>query len=460
MSTEIHPLPDGFVVRLHEDVRIGAFLVSGTRVVRVSAAARGLLRDRELVVDSPDSGRLAGRLLDLDLADPVPDLGITASLNKVTVVVPVRDNASGVDRLLASVGASVCCVVVDDASADPGVLAGVVAGRGELLRLDHNVGPAAARTAGLREVRTPFVAFVDSDVDVTADALRQLLRHFADPSLAAVAPRVRSTTGTGWLGAYERASGSLDLGSVPATTRRWSAVSYVPSACLLARVDDVRGGFDPALRSGEDVDLVWRLTAAGRRVRHAAEIEVRHDMRPTVRAWLGRKAFYGTSAGPLARRHGDLIVPAVLTPAVAVAVAGCLLQRRWSVAAAGVALVLAARRAWSSVPDLPPIDRRHVLRSTAGAQTRQAVDLVMRHWAPATVMLSVVSARARRAALFLTVVDGVVAHRSVRPDLDVVRFTLARRAEHLAYGAGLWAGAARARTARCLVPAMPRGQGR
>ena len=35
--------------------------------------------------------------------------------------------------------------------------------------------------------------------------------------------------------------------------------------------------FDPALRVGEDVDLVWRLVAAGLAVRYDPAVEVEHD---------------------------------------------------------------------------------------------------------------------------------------------------------------------------------------
>lgn len=458
MSTSARDLPDGFVVRLHDDVVVGPQLVSGTRVVTFPPAARRLLTDREVRVASRSGSQLADRLLDLDLADPVlagPELdgrGL-GSLDDVTVVIPVHDNPRGVDRLLAACAGVVTCVVVDDASPHPDRLAQVVDRHGaRLVRLDHNVGPAAARNVGLRLVRTEHVAFVDSDVHLTPEALRRLLAHLADPGLAAVAPRVLSTGGRGWLGRYEQACGALDLGPVAASTRPWTRVSYVPSACLLVRVAALGGGFDPAMRSGEDVDLVWRLNEAGLRVRHAAEVQVGHDARTTLRAWLARKTFYGTSAAPLAERHGDRMAPAVMSPATAVAIAGMLLQRRWSWAVGAVAAAATIRQAWNASPNLPIDGRRSVVGSTMAGIAWQTSGLVLRHWSPATVLLCARSHRARRVATTLALVDGLLAHRAARPDLDVVRFTLARRAEHLAYGLGVWAGAARAGSAACLVP--------
>jgi mycofactocin system glycosyltransferase len=453
VSARAKELPDGFVVRLHDEVELGTFMTYGAQVVRLTESAKSMLSDRAVRVGSPASSRLAGQLLDLDLAQPVVDDLTGPVLTDVTIIVPVRDNHLGVDRLLAACGAVVECVIVDDASRDPKPLAEVVTRHGaRLVRLDRNVGPAAARNAGLSVIRTPYAAFIDSDVHVTSEVVRRLMAHFVDPGLAAVAPRIVSVGGRGWPWPYERDCGSLDLGSRSASTRPWTRVSYVPSACMIARVADLGTGFDPTMRSGEDVDLVWRLNASGLRVRHAAEVSVHHDTRPTMIAWLRRKAFYGTSAAPLARRHGNRMAPAVLAPSTGIAIAGLAVQRRWSLVVAAVAAATTAAQIWSQVPDLPAAERRQLVRATVAGIAGQTSGLVLRHWSPLTLALCARSRRARRVVGVLAVVDGVLAHRAAHPALDVARFTLARRAEHLAYGLGVWIGAVRDRSIRCLVP--------
>lgn len=446
-------LPDGFGIRLHDDVELGPVLMSGSRFVRASPRAQEMLRDRSLLVTSDASAALAGKLLDLDLADPVPGALVGPGLESLTVVVPVRDNRAGVARLLAMLSPHVACIVVDDASDDPRALARLVDIHGaRLIRLDHNVGPAAARGAGLRSVDTSLVAFVDSDVEVPAAALARLALQFADPGLGAVAPRIRSQGGHRWFERYEDARGSLDLGPASATVRPWSRVAYLPSACLVARVGALGSGFDPVLRSGEDVDLVWRMQAAGHRIRYAADIEARHDTRRSVTAWLGRKTFYGSSAAALAERHGDKVAPAVLTPVTATAVVGVLLQRRWSWGAAAACGAWMARDVGRRLPELPPKRRLAAVGSMGDAMARQTSGLVLRHWWPATLLLATRSTRARRAIAVMAVVDGIVTHRASGTELDPVRFTVARRLDDLAYGAGVWRGAARARSIRCLVP--------
>ena len=55
---------------------------------------------------------------------------------------------------------------------------------------------------------------------------------------------------------------------------------------------------------------MWRLVQAGWDVRYepGATVAARraHD---SAAAWLGRRAFYGTTAGPLARRHPRALAP-------------------------------------------------------------------------------------------------------------------------------------------------------
>src|SRR5262245_53531296 len=98
---------------------------------------------------------------------------------------------------------------------------------------------------GLTEVTTPLVAFVDVDARPEPGWLTLLLGHLADPGIVAVAPRVRSVPGPGWLARYELTQSPLDLGPRPARVRAGTRVAYVPAAALVAKADAVRaaGGF-------------------------------------------------------------------------------------------------------------------------------------------------------------------------------------------------------------------------
>ena len=363
MTTTV-PLPDGFTVRLNPQVRCyddGRVLVGGapTRVLRLTDAARTLLQIGTLEVRSPTGRVLADRLLDAGIAEPDLDALPAVDPTLLTVVVPVRDRPRQLDRLLGSIDVGVRVVVVDDASSDPHATATIARRhRAEVIHLPVNEGPAGARTPGRRRATTPYVAFLDSDIVLQRGALSSLLKHFHDPRVALAAPRIASltpTTGQGWIGRYEHHRSSLDLGSTPGLVRPGGRVAWLPSACLVARTSAIGDGFDPTMRVGEDVDLVWRLADDGWRIRYDPSVVVHHEHRSTLPAWLARKAYYGTSAAPLARRHRDHVAPAVYSPWSAAFVLALLTQRPWSVPAA---VTIAAATATSLHRKLPTTPSR------------------------------------------------------------------------------------------------------
>jgi mycofactocin glycosyltransferase len=461
-------LPDGFAVRLDPRVRRrdgGATLLGGAplRLLRLAARARPLLAGDRLEVADATTAALAARLLDAGLAHP--DLAPASAAGGVTVVIPVKDRPAGLARLLAAlradpVTAGLPVVVVDDGSAVPVRADGAVVVRHEVAR-----GPAAARNAGLRAVGTPLVAFLDSDCVPRPGWLPALLPHLADPRLALVAPRIVALPGTGWLHGYESASGALDMGPRAAPVLPLTGVSYVPSAALLCRCsalrgpDGVGGGFDEAMRVAEDVDLVWRLTAAGWRVRYDPAAEVAHEHPTGTAEWLRRRAFYGTGAALLAARHDGLVSPLVVAPDVAaagvLAVAG---GRPGQAVAAGLlatrAVRLARRLARPGEP-VPLALAAGLTARAAGVSARAMARSVTRHHWPLAVAAAVVSRRARRRLAVLAVVEGLVAWVPDRSRVGPVEALAARRLDDLAYGAGLWAGAARARSAAALLPTRP-----
>uniref|UniRef100_UPI00082F8B60 mycofactocin biosynthesis glycosyltransferase MftF n=1 Tax=Nocardioides jensenii TaxID=1843 RepID=UPI00082F8B60 len=350
--------PPGFGLRLSPRVHVcdgGRTLVGGGRVVRLSAPAAMIVEGLPGILgDDPVTGRLARSLLDRGLADPwwPGPAGADARVRDVTVVVPTQDRAPAVAVLLAALPSGMPVIVVDDGSDDPSALELVCRRHGvRLLRHDRNRGPAAARNTGLRAVRTPYVAFCDSDVVPQPGWLAMLRRHLDDPAVALVGPRVlgRPATPTdGWIDRYEQARSSLDLGATPARVAVHGEVSYLPSAALVARVDTLGPGFDESMRCGEDVDLVWRLLADGWGVRYEPAAVVRHEHRTSLRAWAGRKAFYGTSAAPLSARHPGAVAPLVASPFTAAVTIALVAQRRWSfplvAAASAWATCSAARR--------------------------------------------------------------------------------------------------------------------
>lgn len=460
-------LPDGFTVRLGRRTRVregGRVLVGGTptRVVRLKPSAVELLTGRTVVVTDAASRALATLFLDAGLADPDISDAPRVPLSELTVVVPVHDRQAMLDRLLRSLPDGLAeVIVVDDASRDPAATGEVAKRHGaRLVRLTQNGGAAVARNAGLAVVGTPYVAFVDSDVVMQPGCLDTLLRHFADPRVAAVAPRVRGLTANrqNWIVRYENARSSLDLGDESASVRPRSPVSWVSTTCLVARVGLLGTGFDPSLRIGEDVDLVWRLVAEGHRVRFEPRAVVQHEHRTRLRTWLGRKFFYGTGAAPLGSRHPDHIAPAVLAPWGYLAVAALVAQRRWSLPVLTVTAAIVTVRIASKVSHVRrPLPLAASLTGQGMlAASGQVVALLVRHWWPAAALGAIMSRRVRRAVAVAAVADAAWEYARLRPDLDPIRFAIARRLDDIAYGAGVWWSVLRYRSLRPLLPGLAR----
>ncbi len=459
-------LPVGFTVRLNRDVRVeddGAALAGGfpTRVLYLTEAARRMFVGRVLRVTDRGSELLTQRLLDAGMADPVLEELPAAQAEELTVVVPVRDRPAALDRLLASIGEGTRVEVVDDCSLHPEPVAAVAAAHSaEIVALPANLGPAGARNAGLARVATRYVAFIDSDMVLDPGTLPLLLRHFADPRVGLVAPRIMGLMeeNANWIGRYEDARSSLDLGRYPSIVRPLSRVAWLPAACMVARVDAVGDGFGAGMRVAEDVDLVWRLAEHGWRVRYEPAVRARHEHRVHLVPWLGRKAYYGTGAYLLGLRHPGNVAPAVFAPWSAAMVLVVLAQRRWSAPVAlALALIAAARIAGRLRRSRHPL--RLSARLTANGVVSslfQVSELLLRHWWPVAAIGCVLSRRMRRATLAAALVDAGIELARTDARLDPVRFALLRRLDDLAYGAGVWFGVIRGRSPLALVPKILR----
>ncbi|MGA7131708.1 MAG: mycofactocin biosynthesis glycosyltransferase MftF [Mycobacterium sp.] len=461
-------LPDGFAVQVDRRVRVlgqGAALLGGspTRLLRLAPAAQDMLADGRLKVSDAVSAELARTLLDATVAHPRPAGG--PSHRDVTVVIPVRDNAYGLRRLVAALR-GLRIIVVDDGSSTP-IEQEDFAGAHpdiEVLRHARSKGPAAARNTGLAGCKTGYVAFLDSDVVPRRGWLEALLGHFCDPTVALVAPRIVGLTQTDHIVArYEAVRSSLDLGQREAPVIPYTSVSYVPSAAIICRSSTLRdiGGFDETLRSGEDVDLCWRLVEAGARLRYEPIAQVAHDHRTELRDWIARKAFYGGSAAPLSVRHPDKIAPLMISG--------------WALTA-WILMAIGSSFGYLASLFVAGLTGRRIAKTMQGADTQmwdvlavatrglwsaalQLASAICRHYWPVALLAAVAWRPCRRVVLVAAVLDGVVdwaSHRQfadedARP-IGLLTYLLLKRVDDLAYGLGLWCGVVRERNVGPLKP--------
>ena len=453
----------------------GRVLLGGRpfRLLRLRPAGAALARrwfaGEPVVLDDPGrpdpgaSGQatttLARRLLDAGVAHPVPCTP-ALSLEGGAVVIPVKDDLHGLTHTLAALADAVPVVVVDDGSRTP-VERAALPGRITLLRSPRSAGPASARNLGMAGcVGSTWIAFVDAGVALTPDDLRQLVASFDDPSVIGVAPRVRSRPGDGAIAAYEHDHSPLDLGPDPSAVGPGRAVTHVPTAALVLAIsrlspDDRATLFDPALRYGEDVDLVWRLVSDGGVVRYRSDVQVTHPPRATLSRFWRQRFGYGSAAAPLAERHGPAVAHVGWSTDTAISSVGvaCLVASRrpdriaLGAGLTGAALIRTHRRLRPLVADTPAPDMEatRLALSAHGAAMRNLAEASVRAWWPVTVVLGGL-VPALRSPLAMAVTSGAL-RRGRRP--STIRLGLV---DDLAYGAGVWTGARRSRSLRALRP--------
>lgn len=450
------PLPEGVPVVLDETATfVGAELLSGGspwRLLRLPGASRDLAaswRDGGRV--GPGEGRFARTLVQRGLLRPrfAPEHGVD-DMDDVDVIVPAFADPTALERLLAQLE-GLHVTVVDDGSPEPEAIACCALEHGAaLVRRSENGGPAAARNTGAFATTRDYLWFLDTDVRLARprEVLAALRADLRDPLVAAAAPRVVGTSGSHWRDRFEARWSPLDQGPRSGIAVPGAAIGYVPSASLLVRRAAFGDGFDPTLRVGEDVDLVWRWHDHGWLVRYDADVVVTHDARPSWRSWWRQRTRYGSSSADLAQHHGARLAP--------------LRADRWTLLAWGAAVAgrpsLGVRVVWAAT--------RHARRGVFAANEdpgHAAREVVARNMVRAggplaralvrtfgvVVLLAAAHPRLRRRALAVFAVGVAWRWRGRRFHVEDLPLAVL---DDLAYGAGVATGAWRHRSLRALLP--------
>jgi hypothetical protein len=241
--------------------------------------------------------------------------------------------------------------------------------------------------------------------------------------------------------------------------RRGTPIPFVPSAALVVRAVVAPGPelFDATLRGGEDVDLVWRLADAGWDVRYVPASIVEHDGPATLREFLARRSFYGSSAAPLSQHHRGALAPIDVSGwSLAVWLLAAKRRPVLALATLGASIGLLAERLRGLTGDPVALATRIAGDGTARAAL-PALSGLARAWSPA-LLAGLVFRRTRRTAALALVLPALADWRHDRThfgdgtDLGAGTYLALHVADDAAYGAGVWLGCARARTVAPLVP--------
>lgn len=183
----------------------------------------------------------------------------------VSIILPTYNRAATLPRALASIRAQTWrdheTIIVDDGSTDatPALLQTWTSSpRVRSIRV-ANGGPAAARNRGIQLARGRFVAFLDSDDAWTPDKLERQLRLRAQVGVGLIHCDMLRILPDGRTRLMRTPAVQrdrvLDGRTGEFQTKGLGIQSVLVERRLLAAV----GGFDPALRALEDLELLLRL---------------------------------------------------------------------------------------------------------------------------------------------------------------------------------------------------------
>lgn len=310
---------------------------------------------------------------------------------RVTVIVPVRNDARRLERCLRSILATthpvdrLQLIVADNGSTDDTPQVARAFGAHLLVCPDQPV--SAVRNQAVRAASGEVFAFIDADHEVAKDWIPLAVEGLARPHAGAVgAPYSAPPDGTWVQRLYDA------FRARPEGVQR---VDWLPSGNLAIwrQAFEKLDGFDTTLETCEDVDFCQRLKRAGFDLLSDTRLRSVHYGDPhTLRAlffgelWRGRDNLRVSLRGPFsARALPSIVLPIVELLLMVVAVVGLL-----TLPLGGIRLVLAAAvglglltslRVARMLRRVRPIDPIVLVRSFAVALTYElarALALVVR----------------------------------------------------------------------------------
>ena len=233
----------------------------------------------------------------------------------VTVVVPTYDRLPRLRRVLAGLAAQDLdrpfeVVVVDDGSTD-GTDAYLRSGAPPLpivASTQENQGPGAARNRGVDLATGEIVVFIDDDVIPDPGLVRAHIRaHERHGDLTVVIGPMRNPPDhqmSPWI-RWEQTMlakqyDAMEAGQYDATARQF----YTGNASLRREHLLAAGGFDPELRRAEDVELAYRLEAAGLTFVYEPHAVGLHYAERSFGSWLAAGYAYGRNDVVFGRDRG------------------------------------------------------------------------------------------------------------------------------------------------------------
>lgn len=208
----------------------------------------------------------------------------------VSIIIPAHNNEKTIGQTLESLKtleyprAKIEIIVVDDASTDRTGKVALQHGC-RVIKREKKGGCAPAKNTGVAQARNEIVAFIDADVFVTKDWLRELVAPFKDSSVGGVGGRIKNEF---------RKNNALEKFIEYDNyyrTRKVEAKSVPGSNSAYRReIFDIVGKMDPYI--GEDPDFCYRVSSRGYKLVYIQKAVVYHPYPNDVVTYLKKQVYY------------------------------------------------------------------------------------------------------------------------------------------------------------------------
>ncbi|WP_167620235.1 glycosyltransferase family 2 protein [Paracoccus ravus] len=208
---------------------------------------------------------------------------------RVSVVLPLYNDGHAIGAVLEALrlqrdAPDFEVIVVDDGSSDDGP--DHVQPPFRLIR-QENAGPAAARNRGAAEAMGEVILFLDSDCTPPPGWVARMALPILEGGFDAVMGTIRAAND----GVVPRLVQLEIEDRYRGMSAAQNGVDFIAApSCGFSRAVFLRiGGFDARLRQAEDVEIAYRLTAAGGRIAFVDEVPVAHLHQTGWREYLAVK---------------------------------------------------------------------------------------------------------------------------------------------------------------------------
>jgi len=233
----------------------------------------------------------------------------------ITVIVPVRNSEHLIEGCLTSIlkANPAEVIVVDGLSSDKTLE--IAKHFPVAIISDEGLGVPAARMMGVRAAQRTTVGLFDVDIQMSDGALEQLFQEFTSGGFDALQAGLTSYSGSGYWGR------ALVNHHNHGRSKRWPGLM----ATLFKRQVLLDHPLDERFRSGEDIEIRWRLKNAGYRMDVSQKTTVRHWFGDTYDFAKDQWRQDGKGLGRMVNKYGFKSLPLLGIPAAG-AVRGTLMS--------------------------------------------------------------------------------------------------------------------------------------